>query len=479
MRRSPTTSPGRGFETSWWSIRGRWSTPAGRASTLPAWCSTPTPAATLALLADALDRPLSLAAHARGADAWLEVGGIELATTPERLAECHRRQAYAGGGRSGGVGAVAGRGRRPGAAGRPRRDPRRPLHLPRRSVQGRQRLPPLQADAESRGAEINGLTEVVGFDIRDGRVRGVETSAGSIATTTVIACAGIWSKSLQAMTGVPMPLQPMQHLLAYTVPVAELAGTEVECQHPILRHQDRSMYFRQRGDAYGIGAYRHEPLTIEPHEFAREADGHTTAQLEFTEEHFADARDATNTVLPPLRDIDLADRINGHFSFTPDGYPMLGESSRVRGPVAGRGHLGNARRRIGQGRGRPAHHRPQRDRSAPGPPRSLSPVRDHGLVRQGARRAAVPRGVRHHPPAAAAAASPRTAHHALPSAFRRGRRRADRKRRLGARPVVRVECLVARPRALTDPLGVGCAALVARPSAASTRRPARVWACST
>ena len=189
----------------------------------------------------------------------------------------------------------------------------------------------LQADAVSRGAEINGLTEVVGFDIHDGRVRGVETSAGSIATTTVIACAGIWSKNLQAMTGVPMPLQPMQHLLAYTVPVAELAGTEVECQHPILRHQDRSMYFRQRGDAYGIGAYRHEPLTIEPREFARESDGHTTAQLEFTEEHFADARDATNTVLPPLRDIDLTDRINGHFSFTPDGYPMLGESSRVRG----------------------------------------------------------------------------------------------------------------------------------------------------
>src|SRR4029077_14873184 len=127
------------------------------------------------------------------------------------------------------------------------------------------------------------------------------------ATTTVVACAGIWSKNLQAMTGVPMPLQPMQHLLAYTVAVPELAGTEVECQHPILRHQERSMYFRQRGDAYGIGAYRHEPLTIEPHEFARESDGHTTAQLEFTEEHFADARDATNTVLPPLRDIDLTD----------------------------------------------------------------------------------------------------------------------------------------------------------------------------
>ena len=33
--------------------------------------------------------------HTPESPAWLEVGGIELATTPERLAECHRRQAYA------------------------------------------------------------------------------------------------------------------------------------------------------------------------------------------------------------------------------------------------------------------------------------------------------------------------------------------------------------------------------------------------
>ncbi len=269
--------------------------------------------------------------HTPESPAWLEVGGIELATTPERLAECHRRQAYAAA-----VGVEASVLSPAEVVDRvPLVDPGAilgGLYISRDGLcKAGNVCHQLQADAVSRGAEINGLTEVVGFDIHDGRVRGVETSAGSIATTTVIACAGIWSKNLQAMTGVPMPLQPMQHLLAYTVPVAELAGTEVECQHPILRHQDRSMYFRQRGDAYGIGAYRHEPLTIEPREFARESDGHTTAQLEFTEEHFADARDATNTVLPPLRDIDLTDRINGHFSFTPDGYPMLGESSRVRG----------------------------------------------------------------------------------------------------------------------------------------------------
>ncbi len=262
---------------------------------------------------------------------WLEVGGIELATTPERLAECHRRRAYL---EAIGIEASVLTPEECGAM-EPLLDPGTVLgglYVARDGLcKAINTCDVLLRQAESRGAEINELTEVTGFDIRDGRIRGVETSNGTIAATTVIACAGIWSKNLQALTGVPMPLQPMQHLMAYTVPLPELAGHTTEVEHPIMRHQDRSMYFKQRGDSYGIGAYRHEPLTIEPREFAREPDGHTTAQLPFTERDFADARDATNTMLPSLRDVELADRFNGHFSFTPDGYPMLGESSRVRG----------------------------------------------------------------------------------------------------------------------------------------------------
>ena len=44
----------------------------------------------------------------------------------------------------------------------------------------------------------------------------------------------------------------------------ELAGETREIVHPILRHQDHSMYFRQVGDAYAIGNYRHEPRLTEP-----------------------------------------------------------------------------------------------------------------------------------------------------------------------------------------------------------------------
>ena len=48
-----------------------------------------------------------------------------------------------------------------------------------------------------------------------------------------------------------VPLVPVQHQYAYTAPLPELAGETREVVHPILRHQDHSMYFRQHADATG------------------------------------------------------------------------------------------------------------------------------------------------------------------------------------------------------------------------------------
>lgn len=285
---------------------------------------------TLAMLARAsteLYRSLNSDEH----PTWLEVGGLEIATTPQRMAELARKRSYA-----------TACGIESQLLSAAEVAERIPLIDPSAVLGGflvhsdglcnsLHVCDLVRASAERAGAEFHGLTAVTGVDTSGGRVRSVSTTAGAIATSTVLVCGGIWGPQLEHLCGVPIPLQPMQHLFAWTVPVASLAGTTAEAVHPILRHQDRSMYFRQRGDAYGIGAYRHEPLPIDPEAFSREADGHTTAQAPFTPEHFADARDATNALMPELREIDLAESLNGHFSFSPDGYPLLGPSSRVGG----------------------------------------------------------------------------------------------------------------------------------------------------
>lgn len=186
--------------------------------------------------------------------------------------------------------------------------------------------------AEARGATFRGGIEVTGIDVAQGRVRGVVTSEGRIATEQVLVCAGIWGPRLGRMAGISIPLTPCQHLYAKTAPVPELMGESREVVHPILRHQDQSMYFRQQADRYGIGSYRHEPLLVDPDAIPRY--GQTSAMpavMPFTPEHFKAAHAAATELLPALRGVELADAINGIFSFTPDGFPIFGESLDVRG----------------------------------------------------------------------------------------------------------------------------------------------------
>ncbi len=188
------------------------------------------------------------------------------------------------------------------------------------------------ARASEPGAGFHGGTTVTGIEVVNGRVRGVNTDRGRIASDQVLICAGIWGPRIGRMVGVSIPLTPVQHLYALTGPLPELAGETREVVHPILRHQDSAMYFRQQADRYGIGSYNHEPLLVRPDDLVSPDKAKLSPSImEFTPEHFSAAREAADELLPALRRAGLDYRINGLFSFTPDGLPLLGESVDVRG----------------------------------------------------------------------------------------------------------------------------------------------------
>lgn len=91
------------------------------------------------------------------------------------------------------------------------------------------------------------------------------------------------------------------------------------------------MYFRQETDAYGIGSYRHEPLPLRAEELPSSwQNGMAPAEREFIDELFEGAFEDARELLPPLRSVELVKKLNGIFSFTPDGMPIMGESPRVR-----------------------------------------------------------------------------------------------------------------------------------------------------
>ena len=142
---------------------------------------------------------------------------------------------------------------------------------------------------------------------------------------------GLWGPELQTMIGRPIPLQPVEHVFAWGAPIEGLERGPVESVLPMIRHQDRDVYYRQRWQGMGIGSYAHTPLPIAIDDLERAEDGHQNAQGPFSEEHFADAWDATRTLMPRVYDAGLEETFNGHFSFTIDGNPLLGESSYTKG----------------------------------------------------------------------------------------------------------------------------------------------------
>ena len=186
--------------------------------------------------------------------------------------------------------------------------------------------------AEAAGAAFHGHTRVTGFEISRGRMTGVVTSRGTVKCDLVVAATGIWTPRVGRIAGVPIPLWPMQHLYARTKPLTELAGQTDEISQPYVRHQDGAMYLRQHGEAYGIGSYQHEPLLVDPDNIL----GHEEAlvsptEMVFTPSHFERARVSAGEVMPALKGAQLDYGFNGMFSFTTDGFPVLGESPQVKG----------------------------------------------------------------------------------------------------------------------------------------------------
>ncbi|MDH6520739.1 glycine cleavage system aminomethyltransferase T/glycine/D-amino acid oxidase-like deaminating enzyme [Streptomyces sp. SAI-135] len=267
-----------------------------------------------------------------GQPCFLQVGGLEVATTPERVTELHRRHGWltAWGVESQILTAdecvethpLVNRERV--LAG---------LHIPTDGLA----KAVLAVEAQIRRATGRGVTflarhEVLDVLRADGEVTGVRTDQGDLQADIVVCCAGIWGPRIARMVGMNLPLTPLAHQLAWTGPVPALAGQTEEAVRPILRHQDADLYYRDRHDTLGIGYYGHRPMPITADDILSfdEAE-EMPSVLKFTADDFADAWTETQSLLPATKDAKVEEGINGLFSFTTDGLPLLGESPDVKG----------------------------------------------------------------------------------------------------------------------------------------------------
>ncbi|MCQ4079587.1 FAD-dependent oxidoreductase [Streptomyces sp. RB6PN25] len=267
-----------------------------------------------------------------GASCFLPVGGLEVATTEARLTELQRRHgwltAWGVGGRLVDADECA--------ALHPLVDRARVLgglHVPTdglakavNAVEAQIRL------ATARGVRFLARHEVLDIRTEGDRVAAVVTDRGELPADIVVCCAGIWGPKIARMAGMSLPLTPLAHQLAWTGPVPALAGQDTEAVRPILRHQDADLYFRDRFDRLGIGSYGHRPMPVDVDDIPSvDAADVMPSVLAFTEADFAEAWAQTQSLLPATRDAKIEEGINGLFSFTTDGMPLLGESPDVKG----------------------------------------------------------------------------------------------------------------------------------------------------
>jgi glycine cleavage system aminomethyltransferase T/glycine/D-amino acid oxidase-like deaminating enzyme len=264
-----------------------------------------------------------------------QLGGLEVATTPERWEDLKRRHGWA---TSWGVRGFL---RAPGECAQlhPLLDEAKVLggfHIPSDGVAKPLRAAEAQARrATERGAKFLGHQKVTAVERSAGRVTGVTTETGTFRADVVVSCAGMWGPLIGGLVDLTVPLVPMAHQYAKTTPLPVLDGHNdelTEASMPILRHQDADLYFREHVDRLGVGAYGHRPMPISASEIA---DPLTSpgmpSELAFTPADFDESWAAAVDLLPVLGEAKVEAGINGLFSFTADGMPLLGEHPDLDG----------------------------------------------------------------------------------------------------------------------------------------------------
>jgi 4-methylaminobutanoate oxidase (formaldehyde-forming) len=187
----------------------------------------------------------------------------------------------------------------------------------------------LATGARAAGARIFEKVEVKNIAVADGRVTGVETAEGTIATEIAVNCAGIWARELGRRSGVTVPLHACEHMYMVTEPIAGVTP-----DLPVLRDPDGHIYFKEEVGGILMGGF--DPWAKPWGVGGIPADFSFGTLPEDWDKFEILMRNAIQRV-PALETAPVRLLMNGPESFTPDNYFILGEAPEVRRYYVGAG----------------------------------------------------------------------------------------------------------------------------------------------
>lgn len=177
--------------------------------------------------------------------------------------------------------------------------------------------------ARARGARILEDTEVEKLALSHGKVVGVETDRGVIATDKVLIAGGMWSHLFAKAHGVTVPLHAAEHFYIVTEPIAGLSPTR-----PILNVSEERTYWKEDAGKLLIGGFE---AMGKPYGRDGIPEDFEFDELPFDMEHVEPELERMFARMPALAELGIQTFFNGPESFTPDGRPYLGPSSEIDG----------------------------------------------------------------------------------------------------------------------------------------------------
>ena len=154
----------------------------------------------------------------------------------------------------------------------------------------------------------------------------VVTEKGTVNCEHVVNAAGLWAKQVGRMAGIELPVSPLNHhyLISDTIPALETLDFEV----PMTVDLEGFTYMRQdqKGILLGIYEVDHDHWMMDgaPWEYGFELQQEDTDRIE---------RELTLGFerYPALQEVGVKTWVNGAFTFSPDGNPLVGPVRGKRG----------------------------------------------------------------------------------------------------------------------------------------------------
>ena len=154
----------------------------------------------------------------------------------------------------------------------------------------------------------------------------VVTDQGVITCEHVVNAGGLWAKQVGRMAGIELPVSPLKHHYLITDSIPEVAAADFEM--PMTVDLEGFTYMRQDQHGVLVGIYEidHEHWAM---------DG---APWNYGEELFQEQLDRIENELtlgferyPAIQDVGIKTWVNGAFTFSPDGNPLVGPVPGKRG----------------------------------------------------------------------------------------------------------------------------------------------------